>query len=588
MYCEFFGFSERPFEPGSDTKVLFLNTEREAALSSLIGAIRDRVSPVALIGEEGVGKATLFQAAVDRLVESVKVARIVKAEITFVEMLTSVLVELGAAEPGEPLTDDEVLDRLEEFARRELNRNGHVVFFLRNGQDLDNAGLLNLKALSDVEIEGQKLIQVVLSGGPGLESKVRPSATEEITLPVDVILHVPALNEKDTRYYILHRLAAVNYDGPTLFSNESIRSIWKYSRGLPQRINQLCDNALLVGYGMGQKIVNAEVVREAIDDLNWRPFSGTFDGPIPAAFDEQDEAEDRSLGEAPPLFGIPGKLSAFKALVFQNGRRAIQGATVIASRVGMQTTDLMDRMVQWGRRENFGRRRNALVAGLGLVVCLFFALWVFVGGSRTDLGDQQSASQPKSATMAQLDVKEAVKEKSGAATSGPESNESGRDTEPLGAMDKKGSEKGPSARSEGQSTKDLQALAPEGSRGPGEKQTPGVAEGYKEASPERRPSQQSESKEPKTASIGPTTEPAKAGNLVIQLGAFWEMGAAKRFEQKIADKGYQTYVDEKKVKGNRTLYRVRVCCFSEMTQAKKVKVQLKKQGFADSLIVKVK
>ena len=125
------------------------------------------------------------------------------------------------------------------------------------------------------------MIQIVLSGQPELDAKLRRPELRQLAQRISVKRHIDPLTEKETYEYIVNRLALVGYEGSDLFDREAKPLIFKYSEGVPRKINILCDNALLIGYGMGQKRIKAQVVEEAAKDLDWS-FAPLPSEPVPA------------------------------------------------------------------------------------------------------------------------------------------------------------------------------------------------------------------------------------------------------------------------------------------------------------------
>ena len=142
-------------------------------------------------------------------------------------------------------------------------------------QNLENSAIENLRLLSNLETQRNKLIQIVLSGQPELDSKLNQHELRQLAQRISLKRYISPLSEKEVYEYIQHRLAIAGYKGPFLFSREARQLICKYSGGVPRKINILCDNAFLIGYGLGKKKIDADVIKEAIRDLSWSPFLGT-------------------------------------------------------------------------------------------------------------------------------------------------------------------------------------------------------------------------------------------------------------------------------------------------------------------------
>ncbi len=283
MYCDFFGFNEKPFDVTPDPRFLFLTPGHREALASLIYGIHERRGFIAIVGEVGTGKTTLLNSVLRQIEKEVelRVGVIFNTDLDFNSMLAMALVDLKIAKPGERLSKANLLHRLNEFAIRQLSRGGNVVLMVDEAQNLDATAMENLRLLSNLETYRTKLIQIVLSGQPELDIKLSKPGLRQLNQRISLKRYITPLREKETYDYIQHRLTIAGYSGPTLFDTPGQELIWEYSKGVPRKINILCDNALLIGYGLQQKTIEATMIEEAIRDLTVSLFVATND--VPAA-----------------------------------------------------------------------------------------------------------------------------------------------------------------------------------------------------------------------------------------------------------------------------------------------------------------
>src|SRR3989304_532421 len=283
MYCDFFGFNEKPFDVTPDPRFLFLTPSHREALASLIYGIHERRGFIAIVGEVGTGKTTLLKSVLRHLVliREVRVGVIYRPDLDFNSMLAMALVDLKIAKPGERLSKANLLHRLNEFAIRQLSRGGNVVLMVDEAQNLDATAMENLRLPCNPETYPTKLIQIVLSGQPELDIKLSKPGLRQLNQRISLKRYNIPLREKETYDYIQHRLTIAGYSGPTLFDTPGQELIWEYSKGVPRKINILCDNALLIGYGLQQKTIEATMIEEAIRDLTVSLFVVTND--VPAA-----------------------------------------------------------------------------------------------------------------------------------------------------------------------------------------------------------------------------------------------------------------------------------------------------------------
>jgi type II secretory pathway predicted ATPase ExeA len=277
MYCGHFGFSEKPFDMTPDPKYLYLNQNNKEVFAALKYGIRDRRGFISIIGEVGTGKTTLLNAALDQLDENTKAAYIFNTSVTFDKILATTLFELGLKESDETLSKSHAIDRLNNFAIEQLIAGGNVALIIDEAQNLDMKSLENLRLLSNLETRKHKLIQIVIAGQPELDATLQRQELRQLAQRINLNRYVIPLSEKETNDYVRHRLAVADYEGSHLFDRRAQKLIWEYSHGIPRKINILCDNALLTGYGVKKKRITTSLMEEAIKDLTRLPFvpSGT-------------------------------------------------------------------------------------------------------------------------------------------------------------------------------------------------------------------------------------------------------------------------------------------------------------------------
>jgi len=286
MYRNFYGFSEKPFDVTPDSKFLYLSPVYREVLASLTYGIRERRGFITIVGEVGTGKTTLLNAVLDRLDGNTKVAFIFFTNLSFEQMLVKALMELGLARADEKMSELEALSRLNDFAIQQHAKGGNVVLIIDEAQVLSISAMENLRLLSNLETRKHKLIQIVLSGQPELDTKLGQYELRQLAQRISLKRYITPLSEKETYEYIQHRLIVAGYKGISIFSRGAKQMIWEYSGGIPRRINILCDNAFLIGYALKRKKIKEPEMKEAIQDLSWSPFSGTI-GTRPAPPMEQ-------------------------------------------------------------------------------------------------------------------------------------------------------------------------------------------------------------------------------------------------------------------------------------------------------------
>jgi general secretion pathway protein A len=271
MYCKYYGFSEEPFEITPDPNFLYMSPGHEEVLTSIIYGIQSRRGIMAVVGEVGTGKTTLLNTALEWLSEKTKVAYVINFDVDFDDLLSMALINLGLSTADQTLTKVEALQRLKDFALRQLNDSGNVALIVDEAQNLNQKAMENLRLLSNLETPKYKLVQIVLSGQPELEAKLARPELRQLTERISIRRYIDPLKEKETYAYIRHRQEVAQYKGPMLFSPEAQHLIWKISQGIPRKINILCDNALLIGFRERQRKIEPAIIQKVVNDLRWQP-----------------------------------------------------------------------------------------------------------------------------------------------------------------------------------------------------------------------------------------------------------------------------------------------------------------------------
>jgi type II secretory pathway predicted ATPase ExeA/cell division septation protein DedD len=563
MYCKFFKFSEMPFDLTPDPKFLYLSPGHREIFDSLIYGIRERLRLIVLVGEQGVGKSTLFDAALDRFVEGIKVINIVDSDMSFERMLAMALIDLGLTKPEEPLSSAEMVDRLKTFATQQLAKEGGVVFIVKDSQNLEHRAMEDLLLLSDLESHEHKLVQIVLSGQPELETKLSQPEFRQLESRINLMLHINPLGEEETYNYVQHRLTTASYKGPALFEGGALKLIWEYSGGVPRRINTVCDNALLISYGRGKKGVEAGIVEEAIKDLNWKPFSGRFEAPIGVPISDRISQENTGRQTSDKMF----HLSKIFGAAANYCNYLVEWFSGHGKRLLEKVREIVDRFIL--------PPHLTLAGGLVAALCIIFAVWLFSGSSEVDRRAGESASGSVE-TEVPTTVEEISETEIPSAMEQVVENQESTEVPLVG--------KGEEYR------RGLEILR----KGEGfsvmERETPVLPRAEKVPAISTESSHVKEKPDEKKTTVStlkpePKSKGINAGKVILQLGAFREKRAAEGLKRRLMDKGYDAYLEKVEVKGKGRVHRVRIRCCSNLTEARAVKAQLRKQGFGKSFIV---
>jgi general secretion pathway protein A len=248
MYTSYFGFKESPFNLTPDPRYLFLSPHHREALDHLLYGINERKGFIAITGGIGTGKTTLCRALLDQLDKSIKSALIFNSFITEKELLEIINQEFGIhLDPGVQ-TKKEHIDSLNQFLLETFSVGGNAVLLIDEAQNLSHTVLEQIRMLSNLETEKEKLIQIVLVGQSELKELLASSSLRQLNERIMVRYELRPLDYMDIQGYVEHRLVVAGGRGNLRFTKGAFKAIYRYSHGNPRRINAVCDRALLIAY----------------------------------------------------------------------------------------------------------------------------------------------------------------------------------------------------------------------------------------------------------------------------------------------------------------------------------------------------
>lgn len=266
MYTKFFGLAEAPFNITPDSKFLFLSQRHREALSALLYGIRERKGFILLTGEIGSGKTTICRALVQDLrQEDVKLALILNPGLSEIELLKAINDEFQI--PSYYNTKKGLVDELNRFLLAENQKGTNVVLVIDEAQNLAPELLEQIRLLSNLETESAKLIQIVLIGQPELNETLSLSQLEQLNQRIAVRYHITPLSPEEMYAYIRHRLFVAQAKVDIEFTDRALALAYEATRGIPRKINVLCDRALLGCYVEGTYSVDERIMQRAIQEV---------------------------------------------------------------------------------------------------------------------------------------------------------------------------------------------------------------------------------------------------------------------------------------------------------------------------------
>ena len=265
MYLEFLGLREKPFAVTSDPAFLYLSRRHREALSHMMYGIRERKGFIAITGEIGTGKTTLCKALLRQLDPATKTALILHSGLSELQLLQTIVQDFGL----NPMRHNRLnlFNQLNGFLLEQAGFGHNPVLIIDEAQNLTPRELEQIRMLSNLETDKDKLIQIILVGQPQLNEKLNLPSMQQIHQRISVRYHIQPLDADEVRTYIDHRLQLAGSNGSLAWTNEAIEEVYRHSRGIPRLINSICDRALLACYVFQVKAVDGAIVRRGYQEL---------------------------------------------------------------------------------------------------------------------------------------------------------------------------------------------------------------------------------------------------------------------------------------------------------------------------------
>ena len=236
-------------------------------MGAIIYGIERRKGFIAIFGEVGVGKTTIIRAYLEKTSDQKqKTVYILNPVLSFHGLLTDIFRSLDLV----PSHDDsaEMVNQLQEALIQEYRSGSTVVLVIDEAQNMPVKTLEQLRLLSNLETSTDKLIQIVLIGQPELTTLLNHPTLKSLNQRIALRATIQPLQQKESQAYIEHRVALASATGTPLFTQGAMKLLIREAEGIPRRINILCDNALITGYGRQQKPVSVREVREILADMD--------------------------------------------------------------------------------------------------------------------------------------------------------------------------------------------------------------------------------------------------------------------------------------------------------------------------------
>ncbi|HUQ11561.1 MAG TPA: AAA family ATPase [Steroidobacteraceae bacterium] len=280
MYASFFGLNEKPFSITPDPRYLFLSERHAEALAHLVYGINEAGGFIQLTGEVGTGKTTVVRSLLAQAPKHAEIALILNPRMTPAEFLLAICEELGIAVPA--ASADSLKDLVDLLSRHLLKAHAEgkrIVLVVDEAQNLSVEVLEQVRLLTNLETETQKLLQIILIGQPELRELLDRTELRQLAQRITGRYHLDPLSGDEAAAYVRHRLRVA---GSTreIFTNGALREIQRLSGGVPRLINIISDRALLGAFTEDRHVAGAGVVRRAAGEVfgrsiqpRWLPWT---------------------------------------------------------------------------------------------------------------------------------------------------------------------------------------------------------------------------------------------------------------------------------------------------------------------------
>jgi general secretion pathway protein A len=301
MYERFFGLRESPFNANPDPRYLFLTSQIREALAGLTYGIQDRKGFILLTGEVGTGKTTLLNRLLDWLHrQQVATAFIFNSQLDVSNLFDFILADFEI--PCDSREKSQVLLRLNQWLLERYRAGETAVLIVDEAQNLSLPVLEEIRLLTNLETSTEKLLQIVLSGQPELEEKLKLPQLRQFRQRITLRCHTAPLTLEETYGYIAERLRIAGANGEPIFSKEAIQAVHTYSLGIPRVMNLLCEHSLINAYVDHLRPVPVKLVEEVAREFQLDEIAPT----APVAFSphgQQSSDVQALLQNLEDLFG---------------------------------------------------------------------------------------------------------------------------------------------------------------------------------------------------------------------------------------------------------------------------------------------
>jgi general secretion pathway protein A len=275
MYETYYGFNEKPFSLTPDPKYLYRSQSHAGAFDLLQYAIRRREGFVVVTGDIGTGKTTLCRAVLDGIDRATFTALVLNPFVSEQDLLKRILLDFGVISREEikagrlaHVSKQELIDALNDFLLGLMPLDATAVLILDEAQNLPPAVLEQIRILSNLETDKEKLLQIILVGQLNLGTLLRAPEMRQLDQRVSIRYELSPLDREAVAAYVNHRLTIAGGSAAVTFAPRALDVVHRASGGIPRLINLICDRALVAGFSVRATRITADMIAHAIQSLD--------------------------------------------------------------------------------------------------------------------------------------------------------------------------------------------------------------------------------------------------------------------------------------------------------------------------------
>jgi putative secretion ATPase (PEP-CTERM system associated) len=330
MYANFYKLSGLPFQLSPDARFYFASENHKKAMAYLSYGLNQAEGFIVITGAIGAGKTTLIGHLLSEI-DSHKydAGTIVTSQLDPSDTLRMVAAAFDIPEDGQDKAS--ILQSIEDFFTESYYAGRRPLLIIDEAQNMPVRSLEELRMLSNFQVNGQVVLQTVLTGQEQFRPMLASAELEQLRQRVVASFHLGPLTQEDTRAYIEHRLKRVDWQGDPNFTGEAYNRIYLETEGVPRRINTLCSRLLLFGFLDGLHQIDEEAVATVAEELRNELTVETVSDPL---------ARPSSMDDATASFkSLADRIAALERRVSWHERTIQRGLDIVARYFGGQSAN---------------------------------------------------------------------------------------------------------------------------------------------------------------------------------------------------------------------------------------------------------